>query len=242
MRNNEKQSNRMLHGDVWILTLAAILLLCFFLLETQIHLMDPPVGTTQFWRCALLFVICIVAYFGGILLKRRTKRNVFPFLFLLFLFLYLYLIISLTLWDKGLRLDGNRLLENGMTPREYYLKWFVNLHPFQSIYTVYIRGLLEGYVSLRYTVLNLLGNLCAFMPLSVLLPALLRPMRRWYFFLPTVLATVVAVEGLQFWLMVGSCDVDDVILNVGGAMIVYLILAIPPIRRGMERVWSGDVI
>lgn len=230
-----------IHGDTLILAISAILLFCFLIFETRINLLSPPVGTVQLWRCVLLLVICMIAYLGGILYKRRTSHNLIPFLFLLFLFLYLYLIISLTLLDQGLRLDENRLVENGMTPREYYLKWFVNFRPLQSIYTVYIQGLLNGYVSLRYTVLNLLGNLCAFMPLSVLLPALLRCMRRWYCFFATVLFIVIGVEGLQFWLMVGSCDVDDVILNVGGAMILYLLFLIPPIRRLMERFWNGNL-
>ena len=98
---------------------------------------------------------------------------------------------------------------------------------------------MRGYVSLRYVVLNLVGNLCVFMPLSVLLPALFRCMRRWYCLLPIVMLSVVAVECLQFWLMVGSCDVDDVILNVGGAMILYLFTLIPPIKRRMEQFWNG---
>ena len=229
-----------LHADIAILFAALLLLVGFFTQEWRLDLSSPRVGTIQFWQCASLLIVCIVAYLGGILYKKRSGKNILPILFLFFLLLYLYLIVSLTLFDQGLRLDENRLLDKTLSPREYYLKWFVNFHPFESIYTVYIRGTMDGYVSARYAILNLLGNLCAFMPLSILLPALLRCMRRWYFFLPTVLLTVVGVEGLQFWMMVGSCDVDDVILNVGGAMILYLVLLIPPIRRFMERFWTGE--
>ncbi len=229
-----------MHADIAILFAAALLLVGFFAHEWRPELLSLRVGTAQFWRCAYLLIVSIVAYLGGVLLKSRSGKNLLPFLFLLFLFLYLYLIASLTLFDQGLRLDENRLLDRTLTPREYYLKWFVNFHPFESIYTVYIRGTLDGYVSTRYAILNLLGNLCAFMPLSILLPALIPCMRRWYCFLPAVLLTVVGVEGLQYWLMVGSCDVDDVILNVGGAMILYLVLLIPPIRRFMERFWTGE--
>ena len=240
LRSDRVQKKRFLHADTAILSAAFLLLVVFFANEWKLNLLSPPVGTVQFWRCAILLTVCMVAYLGGVLLKSRSGRNILPFLFLLFLFLYLYLIVSLTLFDRGLRLDENRLFDKTLSPREYYLKWFVNFRPFESIYTVYIRGTLDGYVSARYTVLNLLGNLCAFMPLSILLPALIPCMRRWYCFLPTVLLTVVAVEGLQFWMMVGSCDVDDVILNVGGAMILYLILLIPPLRRFMERMRTGE--
>lgn len=234
-------SEKRIFADTVILFVAALLLIGFFLSELKLDLLTPPIGTVQIWRCTLLFTICLVAYLGGVLFKRRTEKNIIPYLFYAFLFLYLYLILSLTLMDKGLRLDGNRLTAQGVSPREYYLKWFVNFEPFQSIYTVYIRGLMDGYVSIHYTFLNLLGNLCAFMPLSVLLPACLRCMRRWYCFLLTVFLFVVSIEGMQFWLMVGSCDIDDVILNVGGAMLLYLFFLIPPIRRLMERVWNGEI-
>jgi glycopeptide antibiotics resistance protein len=240
VRQGRTAKKGILHADGFILFAAFLLLLAFFATEWKLDFLSPPVGTVQFWRCAILLTVCIIAYLGCVLLKRRSGRNLLPFLFLLFLFLYLYLIVSLTLLDKGLRLDETRLLDKTLSPREYYLKWYVNFRPFESIYTVYIRGLLDGYVSVRYVVLNLLGNLCAFMPLSILLPALIPCMRRWYCFLPTVLLTVVAVEGLQFWLMVGSCDVDDVILNVGGAIILYLLFLIPPIRRFMERFRTGE--
>ncbi len=239
LRSKRSTKKGIFHADIAILSAAALLLIGFFVIEWRLDFLSPPVGKVQFWRCATLLTVCVIAYLGGVLLKHRSGQNILPFLFLLFLFLYLYLIISLTLLDKGLRLDENRLLDKTLSPREYYLKWYVNFHPFESIYTVYIRGLLDGYVSVRYTLLNLLGNLCAFMPLSILLPALIPCMRRWYCFFPTVLLSVVAVEGLQFWLMVGSCDVDDVILNVGGAMILYLFLLIPPIRRFMERFRTG---
>ena len=240
MTKASKQENRLLLGEIILFSISALLLTSFFALEFSAELFSPPVGTAQLWKCLLLLAICIASYSGGVLMKARANRNPFPFLFLLFLFLYLYLIVSLTLLDKGLRLNESRFPESRLSPREYYLKWFVNFHPFESIYTVYIQGFLKGYVSIRYVILNLLGNLCAFMPLAVLLPSLFRCMRKWYCFLPTVFLSVVAVECLQFWLMIGSCDVDDVILNVGGAMILYLIFLIPPVKRLMEQFWNGE--
>ena len=239
MKKQIKPSKQLLMSEFFLFFLSALLLIGFFALEYSAKLFSPTVGTIQLWKCVLLLTICISMYCGGLLLKKHSKSNPFPFLFLLFLFLYLYLIVSLTLLDKGLRLNETRFLSEDLSPREYYLKWFVNFHPFESIYTVYIKGLMAGYVSFRYAALNLLGNLCAFMPLAVLLPALLRCMRKWYCFLPSVLLMVVGVECLQLWLMVGSCDVDDVILNVGGALILYLIFLIPPIKGWMEQFWNG---
>ena len=52
--------------------------------------------------------------------------------------------------------------------RTAYIESFVNLVPFDSI-ALYVRGYLNGYVGLYYTVINLLGNTCVFMPLAAFL-------------------------------------------------------------------------
>jgi glycopeptide antibiotics resistance protein len=35
--------------------------------------------------------------------------------------------------------------------------------------------------------------------------------------------------------MCGACDVDDVILNLSGALITYLFLRLPPVRKLVAR-------
>ena len=65
---------------------------------------------------------------------------------------------------------------------------------------------------------NLLGNIAVFIPLGLLLQALKRSKGVW---LDLILAVVipVCVEALQALFMVGSCDIDDVILNFAGIAI-----------------------
>ena len=231
---------RLRHADVWILLAAGLLLLLFFFADNRTRHCTETKFYSPWLRCLLLLCICLIAYLGGLLRAARTgSATMIPFLLGVFFLLYLWMILSFTLLDQGLRLSADRLAEQGLTPRQYYLRWFVNFRPFESIYTVYIKGLLDGYVNLRYTLLNLLGNLCAFMPFAFFLPAFFRPMRRWYVFLPTILLIVAAVEGMQFWLMVGSCDVDDLILNAGGAFLLFWLLRIPPLRRFCECLRTG---
>ena len=227
------------HADTLILGASAILLLMFAVTDLQPHPhYENPIYAPTI-RCLILILICVVSYLGGLLRMQRTgSRSILAVLLWGYFLLYLYLILSLTLFG-GLRLDPGRLAEAGLTKRQYYLRWFVNFRPFHSIYTVYIKGLIRGYVSVRYTLLNLLGNLCAFMPFAFFLPCFFKAQRKWYVFLPTMLLTVAAVEGMQFWLMVGSCDVDDLILNAGGAFLMFWILKIPPLRRFSERIRTG---
>jgi len=232
--------SKLIHADILIFASALILLAVYLFADLSTHLSGGRTSYSPFLRCLLLVIICCIVYLGAILLRQRTGVSLIrPLLWVFFLF-YLYLLLSFTLFDVGLRLSDDRLAEEGLTKRQYYLKWFVNFIPFNSIYTVYIKGLVNGYVSIRYTVLNILGNLCAFMPLSFFLPRFFKPLRHWYLFLPAILFSVAAVEGLQFAFMVGSCDVDDLILNAGGALLLLFVLKIPPIRRFCDRLETGD--
>lgn len=240
MRGISNRIKQFRNADTRILIASVLLLLLFFFtdLQPRPHFENPIYIPAL--RCLLLILICTVSYLGGLLRRQRTGSSVILTLVLWGCFLlYLYLILSLTLFG-GLRLNPDRLAETGLTKRQYYLRWFVNFRPFHSIYTVYIRGLIRGYVSIRYTLLNLLGNLCAFMPFAFFLPCFFKAMRKWYVFLPAMILIVAAVEGLQFLFMVGSCDIDDLILNAGGAFLLFGILKIPPLHRLCERIRTGQ--
>lgn len=240
MEKIRRHFDGLFHADGLILTVSGCLLALFLFADLQTRLHTEKGFYSPLLRCLLLLLICTIAYLGGVLRVHRTRTNTWirPLLWCFFM-LYCYLILSFTLFDSGLRLNAERLAEEGLTKRQYYLKWFVNFRPFHSIYTVYICGFLKGYVSIRYTLLNLLGNLCAFMPFAFFLPCFFRRMRRWYLFLPAMLLIVAAIEGMQFWLMVGSCDIDDLILNAGGAFLLFWILRIPPLKRFCGRIRTG---
>ncbi len=240
MTKKPRSVNSLCHADMQVLLAAFILLILFAFADVQTQLQANRDTYTTVWRVLLLALISVIAYLGGVLRVFRTGSNriIRPLLAVCFA-LYLYLLLSLTLFDAAMRLTGDRFPISELSQREYYMKWFVNFRPFESIYTVYIRGLMNGYVSVHYTLLNLLGNLGAFMPLAFFLPCFCKAMKKWYLFLPTVILCVAAVEGLQLLLMVGSCDVDDLILNTGGAFLLYLLLRIPPLRRFCDRVAEG---
>ena len=237
----KKQGNRWLHADVAVLAAAAVLLICFAVAELYPKINDAALPKPLGMRCALLVLICLISYLGGLLWRMRTgDGRLISWLLTAYFILYVYLLLSLTLMDETLRLDPSRLQNTGMTKRQYYMRWFVNFKPFDSIWRVYVLGFRSGQINFGYTILNLLGNLCAFMPLAFFLPRLWRAQRRWYVFLPTAVLATAAVEGMQLLLMVGSCDVDDVILNAGGAFLLFWILRIPPVARLCDAIWSGD--
>jgi glycopeptide antibiotics resistance protein len=76
-----------------------------------------------------------------------------------------------------------------------------------------------------------------FMPMAVFLPCLFRPMRKFWVFALVMGILLVAVEALQLLLRCGSCDVDDVLLNFVGTLVVYGVLKIPAVNRLLERLY-----
>jgi glycopeptide antibiotics resistance protein len=88
---------------------------------------------------------------------------------------------------------------------------------------------LEGFV------VNIFGNVIAFMPYGFLLPLLNRAYRR--FFIIAILSIVfsLVVETAQLLLRVGVFDVDDILLNSLGGVLGYIIfLVIHSLYKRME--------
>ena len=222
------------HAEGWVFLAATVFLFLFGFLELQLHVFQASLPRSFLLRIFQLVLICLLYYVGGMLYVERTgRRGLLPRLVFFFFLLYLYLILNATLFEKGFGRD--HLVTEGEDPRTYYLRYYVNLVPFQSIEDIYVNGLIRGYVSIYYVLLNLLGNVGIFMPLAFFLPALFRAQRHWYVFMPTLILSVVTVELLQFIFMVGSCDVDDLILNVMGGMLFFLFLRLPPLSRMADR-------
>lgn len=59
------------------------------------------------------------------------------------------------------------------------------------------------------------------MPFAFFLPLLFKKQNNFKTFLLTMICIVIGIELLQFITMSGSCDIDDVILNVSGSLIMY---------------------
>ena len=97
----------------------------------------------------------------------------------------------------------------------------LNLIPFRTLRLFF--GLLDSsrteYV--RAAVVNLFGNVIMFIPLGFLLPRVFPRLNRFRKVLLTTALSITAVEIIQLLTLVGSCDIDDLILNVIGAAMGY---------------------
>ncbi len=110
-------------------------------------------------------------------------------------------------------------------PYLHQLPMHVNFHPLKTI-RLYL-GLLSAHrpVLVRIAVVNLLGNILMFVPLGFLLPGAFPRLGKWYRTLLTAAGIIALVELTQMLFLVGTCDIDDLILNLTGTALGYGLFA-----------------
>ena len=106
----------------------------------------------------------------------------------------------------------------------------VNLIPFKNLF---------DYESPRKTALNLIGNICMFIPTGIILPIIYKRLDRFWKVLITGALISLCIEIMQLPLNVRTSDVNDLILNTSGVVLGFLIYAavraIVRRRRGSEQ-------
>lgn len=104
--------------------------------------------------------------------------------------------------------------------RSYSILPEYNLIPFKTISNLIAN---YRYYEFEVWVYNLFGNLVAFMPLGILLPAALGTKRRLRITLLFSLVFLIAAETAQLVYRVGVFDIDDIILNMISVLSGYTI-------------------
>ena len=94
----------------------------------------------------------------------------------------------------------------------------INLIPFKTIF--YYLG---GNQSLTVSVQNILGNILAFSPLGFLLPILFNKYKKLKNIFFISVSVSLSIEIIHLFLNIGSCDIDDLILNVLGAILGFCV-------------------
>lgn len=99
----------------------------------------------------------------------------------------------------------------------------INLTPFATL-KMYWRILQNSkdVGLLRHAVINLVGNVVMFIPLGFFAPWLLKRMRKFFPAMLFLLCLIVTVEVVQYFTFLGTCDIDDLILNMAGVLIGWI--------------------
>lgn len=192
---------------------------------------------SEFGRLFLLCGSCLFLYFGGFFLSKYLKNNI-PMKVNLWLFFLLYcvLLITLTLFDPSWGRNGFGFINWTKENFSYYLENSVNLIPFKTIIG-YINSIFNSLVNTSNIFFNLFGNVICLMPLALFIPLLFNKINNSKKFLISILFVTLGIELIQFITFTGSCDIDDIILNILGAFIMYKILNINEIKKLVNNIF-----
>lgn len=136
---------------------------------------------------------------------KSTGHNYARLAFLVYLLL-LFLIVAVkfqgSFSDLGARIDHTKWLITQDAPN-------YNVIPFATI------G--NPYTDMTF----FWGNIIAFVPLGVLFPAAFKGMRNWYKSAFASFLIILLIECFQWVTLLGSFDIDDIMLNLIGVMMGY---------------------
>ena len=212
--------------------LAAIFLFIYAFVE-----ITPNLMMSEMTRLFILGCSCILLYVGA-LIKSKLDNNNKPMKINLWIFfvLYLVLLITLTLFDP---MWGRNGFNSFTWTKEYldiYLDNSVNLIPFKTIIG-YAKDLFTSLLDTSTIFFNLFGNLVCLMPLALFIPLLFKKIDNTKKFLISILCVTLGIELVQFITFTGSCDIDDIILNTLGSLIMYKILNIEDIKNLVRNIF-----
>ena len=185
---------------------------------------------TEVSRLVLLGASSLFLYIGGVLLSKYLDNNKQMKINLYIFFgLYLILLITLTLFDS-------LWLRNGFNFSGFdNIQDRINLVPFKTIMT-FVKEF-DSMYSTSQIMLNLFGNVCAFMPMALFLPLLFKRQNKAFQFVITLTLMILGIEFLQLITGSGRFDIDDLILNLFGAVLVYLLFKIKSVKALIQNIF-----
>lgn len=148
------------------------------------------------------------------------KKTLFNLSFVIYL---IPLISILFLGTRSLYI-GNEV------PLSIYLRFSANFVPFETI-TIYIKAIFDGSMNINIPIRNLFGNLLMFLPMGIYLPYYVKRANKRGVFIIAMFGMLLLIEVIQLITRLGIFDVDDLILNMVGALIGYGIWEMKMVQR-----------
>ena len=207
---------------------ALFLLIC-------VHYVQVDISTEQYmsvWaRMFYISCMCILLYVGSYILVKDSRSKVrklwFYMTFLIMFILYVITVLQLTLFDPVLGRSTD-IAVNFMNIKEYILET-ANFEPLYMI-RLYWNGYQNELITLEQFIMNMAGNTVIMMPMGFFLPILNKEYAKFGKFVVTVLVMILMIEVAQALSMRGYFDVDDILLNLAGACIMFIVLKLPILR------------
>ena len=189
-------------------------------------------------RLILIFISCLLIYLSGYILVKKLNysKKVLKVNLIIYFIIYTITIITLTLFDEIFGRNGIVLVNWNKNLLNNYINNSFNIIPFDTI-KLFINGYKNGVVTQKDFLINVYGNLFVFMPYGIFIPLIFKRINKYYKFLIFIIIFVIMIELLQFLTLSGSCDIDDLILNVVGASVIYFVCKISFIKKIVNKIF-----
>ena len=121
-------------------------------------------------------------------------------------------------------LYGQRIGNAGSGSYWQQLKYHIVYTPLETIWRfLWVLRHSTDTNQIRHAVVNLAGNVVMFVPLGFLVPCIWEKPKKFGWHFLTMALTIVAIELTQLFTLLGSCDVDDLLLNLVGTTIGFVL-------------------
>lgn len=222
--------------SIILYSLSVLLIIAYILIEFFIKNTYNPLV-----RIMLLLLIVILSYFGaffGTKYNVKYKNAYYKINLIIWFILYIIFLLKLTLLDTYYFRNGFLLVKwNKVVLYDYYYN-VVNLIPFRMIIKLFIEYF-DGNLSLTILIQNIIGNFVVCMPFAFFLPRLFKSQNRVKIFVLTMIIIVSFIELSQFLTLSGTFDIDDYILNISGALIIYKLLKIKSVEKFINKILNN---
>lgn len=156
--------------------------------------------------------------------KNSASQTFWRFLFVAYCGVMLWLLFGRSYnWVQGMTYP--EMLRNNAN--------FKLLHTIRSYWSVVLYS--KNQSLFINSVINLAGNVLLFIPAGYLFPKVFSKQRNYFFFLFSCFAIILLVEIIQLVSLLGSFDVDDILLNLSGMTVGFLIYTVRAASRKGKR-------
>ena len=194
-------------------------------------------------RLGYMTIVCLLIILGTYIFckdkQKKERKSIIKNAILAMFTIYAIMLFSYTLFDDYFGRFGLRTNNWSIETFKVYFKYSFNIIPLKTILEITIKTIAEN-ISFGYFLTNIIGNIVAFMPLSIFLPLTFKEIDTFKRFLITVLLISFGIELLQLLGLCGSFDIDDVILNVTGACLLYKILDKTQLMKKLKKIKQGE--
>ena len=169
-------------------------------------------------KMIFISISVIVFYLSTLLLDKSNyiKINIKKMNLYFHFSLYLFIIIFMMLFD----INFGRGIEKINNNYSFYINNCVNLIPFKTI----LSYLTSGNFTTKTIIINIVGNLLAFSPLALFIPLSNKKSNNIKSIIIKTTCIVLILEITQLITLSGSLDIDDLILNLSGVVLMYLVI------------------